>query len=221
MITDHDIAELCAGIYATGQPPVAWDLFDLPPDGIAFGIKDLGAAKALIFRGSVTVQDWLCDAEAVADPFQHAGLGPVHPGFFAGLPELWARLKPTLSEKPCIVAGHSLGAGRASLFTGLMVLDGATPLRRVCFGEPRPAFPQAGAIIAEAGGRSYCNANGRAHDLVTDVPFTTWIEDYVHPTALAPVCAPPTEADVTRDALFAWHSMSLYASVTPAVTIVP
>jgi lipase (class 3) len=220
MITDHDIAALCAAIYAPpGQLPAAWDQLELPADGIAFGIKDLGAAVALVFRGSVTVADWLCDAETVADPFEHAGLGPVHPGFFAGLPELWMRLKQTLTAKPCIVAGHSLGAGRASLFTGLMVLDGHTPLRRLCFGEPRPGFPKAASIVAAANGRSYRNGNGRAHDLVTDVPFTTFIEDYVHPTPLAPVCAPPSDADVQRDALFAWHSMTLYASVTPALTI--
>lgn len=219
MITDHDIADLCLGIY-DGEPPVQWDQLELPADGISFGIKDLGAAVALIFRGSITIDDWLRDAEAVADPFVQEGLGPVHPGFFAGLPELWARLKPTLIKKPCIVAGHSLGAGRASLFTGLMVLDGHPPLRRVCFGEPRPGFPKSAGIVATVSGRSYRNGNGRAHDLVTDVPFTTWIEDYVHPTPLAPVCAPPSDADVQQDALFAWHSMTLYASATPSVPII-
>jgi len=77
MITDHDIAALCAGIYATpGQPLVAWDQLELPPDGISFGIKDLCAATALIFRGSITIGDWLRDAETVADPFLHEGLGP-------------------------------------------------------------------------------------------------------------------------------------------------
>jgi Lipase (class 3) len=90
----------------------------VPPDGVAFGIKEYPEGIALIFRGSVTLQDWLRDAEAIADPSPHEGLGPVHPGFFAGLPELWTRLKLRLTQKPCIVAGHSLGAARASLFTG-------------------------------------------------------------------------------------------------------
>ena len=67
---------------------------------------------------------------------------------------------------------------------GLMVLDGKPPVRRLCFGEPRPGFPQAAGIIANVRSRSYRNANGRAHDLATDVPFTSWIEDYVHPTPL-------------------------------------
>ena len=163
VITDRDIAELCANIY-TAQSPGEWEQLELPPDGIAFGIKDLGPATALIFRGTKTLPDWLRDLEAFADPDEHADLGPVHPGFFEG---------------------------------------------------PRPGFPQAGSIIAEVRGRSYRNGNGRAHDLVTDVPFTTWIEDYVHPTALVPVCWPPTDDDVQRDALFAWHSFTLYALAVP------
>jgi hypothetical protein len=218
MITDHDIAALCADIYLP-EPQAEWTERVLPDDGVAYGIKDFGTAVALVFRGSVTLPDWLCDAEAIADPLDHAGLGPVHPGFFNGLTDLWAELKPELTKKPCIIAGHSLGAARASLFVGLMVIDNSRPLRRVCFGEPRPGFPQAASIIAKASGRSYCNGNGRAHDPVTDVPFTTWIEDYVHPTPLIPVCEPPTDAEVQQDALFAWHSMMLYAEVTPPVVI--
>jgi len=218
MTTDRDIAELCAAIYL--NPPASeWIQLELPPDGIAFGVKDLGTATALIFRGSDTLQDWLCDLEAVADPLEHAGLGPVHPGFFRGLPELKVRLEPILTTKPCIVAGHSLGAARASLFTGLMVLDNHAPARRICFGEPRPGFQQAADIIAKARGRSYCNGNGRAHDLVTDVPFTTWIEDYVHPSSLVPVCGTPKDEDVRRDALFAWHAIKLYAAATPDIAI--
>ena len=218
MVTEHDIATLCLGIYPE-QPPIEWDEVELPDDGIAFGVKNFDTVTAVIFRGSVTLADWLRDGEAVADPLEHGGLGPVHPGFFAGLPELWERLKPDLIDKKCIVAGHSLGAARASLFTGSMILDDCSPVRRLCFGEPRPRFPKAANIIATVRSRSYCNGNGRAHDLVTDVPFTTWIEDYVHPTPLIPVCAPPTDTDVQRDILFAWHSMSLYASATPAIPI--
>jgi Lipase (class 3) len=218
MISEHDIAQLCLDIYQ-GQP-AQWDQLEVPPDGVAFGIKEFPEGIALIFRGSATLQDWLRNAEAIADPSAHQGLGPVHPGFFAGLPELWTRLKPRLTQKPCIVAGHSLGAARASLFTGLMVLDGKAPVRRLCFGEPRPGFPQAAGIIANVRSRSYRNANGRAHDLVTDVPFTSWIEDYVHPTPLVPICAPPSDADVQRDIFFAWHAMRLYVSATPDIPIV-
>ena len=219
MVSERDIANLCRDIYPGGLPASAWDLLEVPVTGVAFGLKDFGNAVALIFRGSTTIEDWLRDAEATADPFEHGGLGPVHPGFFAGLPELWVRLKPRLN-KPCIVAGHSLGAARTSLFTGLMILDNQPPVRRLCFGEPRPSFPKAAQIIATARGRSYFNGNGRAHDMVTDVPFTTFIEDYVHATPLVPVTATPTDSDVTKLHMFAWHAMHLYASITPEIPII-
>jgi hypothetical protein len=216
MTTDTDIAQLCLAIYSGSG---VWDQLELPDDGIAFGVKDLGAVIALIFRGSTTLPDFIHDSEAIADPLEHDGLGPVHPGFFAGLPELWDRLKNTLANKPCVVAGHSLGAARASLFTGLMVLADHPPVRRLCFGEPRSGFAQSASIIAEVRARSFCNGNGRAHDLVTDVPFTTWIEDYVHATPLIPISVPPSEEDVEQYLIFAWHPMALYASGTPPVPI--
>jgi hypothetical protein len=88
MTTEHDVAELCAAIYQEPQT-VEWDRLELPPDGIAFGIKNFDQSVAVIFRGSVTLPDWLRDGEAVADPLEHEGLGPIRPGFFAGLPDLW------------------------------------------------------------------------------------------------------------------------------------
>ena len=39
MITEHDIAEPCLAIYP-GQPQVEWDGLELPPSGVAFGLKD-------------------------------------------------------------------------------------------------------------------------------------------------------------------------------------
>ena len=47
----------------------------MPPDGVAFGIKEFPEGIALIFRGSATLQDWLRNAEAIADPSAHQGLG--------------------------------------------------------------------------------------------------------------------------------------------------
>jgi hypothetical protein len=88
MTTDTDIAQLCLAIYSGSG---AWDQLELPGDGIAFGLKDLGSVIALIFRGSTTLPDFIHDSEAIADPLEHDGLGPVHPGFFAGLPELWGQ----------------------------------------------------------------------------------------------------------------------------------
>jgi hypothetical protein len=38
MISEHDIAQLCLDIYR-GQP-AQWDQLEVPPDGVAFGIKE-------------------------------------------------------------------------------------------------------------------------------------------------------------------------------------
>ena len=46
MITDHDIAALCADIYSP-EPQAAWTERVLPDDGVAYGAKDLGTADNL------------------------------------------------------------------------------------------------------------------------------------------------------------------------------
>jgi hypothetical protein len=38
-------------------------------------------AMLAVFRGSVTFRDWIRDMLAVANPFVHAKLGPVHAPF--------------------------------------------------------------------------------------------------------------------------------------------
>jgi hypothetical protein len=80
MTTEHDVAELCLAIYQEPQT-VEWDELELPLDGVAFGIKNLDQSVALIFRGSVTLPDWLRDGEAVADPLEHEGWVRSTPGF--------------------------------------------------------------------------------------------------------------------------------------------
>jgi len=47
---------LCLAIYSSGG---AWDQLELPEDGIAFGVKDLGTVIALIFRGSTSLPDFI------------------------------------------------------------------------------------------------------------------------------------------------------------------
>ena len=44
MTTERDVAELCLSIYEE-QQTVEWDELELPPDGIAFGIKNFDQAR--------------------------------------------------------------------------------------------------------------------------------------------------------------------------------
>jgi hypothetical protein len=210
--SDAGVAALCNAIYAyPGFPRIGFDHLEAPDqdDGVCWGLKKLGDIDCLVLRGSVTPQDWLRDFAALANPFAHIALGPVHPGFLAGMEAAWAAMKPRLGRK-VIVAGHSLGAGRAAILTGLMVLDGRAPLTRLTFGEPRPGFPQLAKLIDRVPARSYRNGNGVAYDLITDVPIAIGIEDYVHPCHLSDVCEEPGPNWTRRWGVFAWHAMPLY-----------
>jgi hypothetical protein len=94
-------------------------------------------------------------------------LGPVHEGFDEGLDELFEKALPYLGQRPYIV-GHSLGAGRAWLFGGRLVVAGNVPTRITVCGSPRPGCQQLRTILEPVSKVSFKN---RA-DPVTDVPLT-------------------------------------------------
>jgi hypothetical protein len=213
-VTDKDIAELCVDIY---NPPesqkVTWDHFDSGADSdqICWGIKVLDTVDVLVFRGSSTFEDWRRDFDVWASPFGHSKLGPVHPGFLLGIDQVLQEYRDA-SKGVLFVAGHSLGAGRASILCGLAIAAGITPVGRVVFGEPRPGFQQLANLIAPISeSRSYRNGkpNTFDHDLVTDVPYYLGLYQYVHPTTLIDVSALPPLLDDWG--LFSYHHMQLYA----------
>lgn len=214
MIADADIAVLCAGIYAPDRPGgIVWDHYDsgAASDGVCWGLKHIGTDTVLVLRGSVTTQDWLRDLYAVANPFHHDDIGPVHPGFLSGMRTVERELGNLISKSQSLyIAGHSLGAARAAILTALLVFDGWEPTARVVFGEPKPAFMPLAKMIAHIPGRSYRNGDSVHHDLVTDSPFSFPPEQYVHPTPIIPVCARPDGDLFQRNGIFAWHHMGLY-----------
>jgi hypothetical protein len=71
MPSDAAIVALCAEIY---QPPAiggAFDYYDAGvDDGICWAVKRLDGFDVVVFRGSVTRQDWLRDVQALAMPSQ-------------------------------------------------------------------------------------------------------------------------------------------------------
>src|ERR1019366_5991243 len=105
MLDDLTIGKLICGIYADGSaPPVQWDHFN---DGdsddrpyICWGIKTIQSWDVVVFRGSVTVLDWLRDLMAWVNPSMHDALGPVHPGFMEGMDETWKSIKPLIKNTP-------------------------------------------------------------------------------------------------------------------------
>lgn len=211
---DAQLVDLCVALYAGSD---GFDHVDLGlDDGVAWGLKHLAEADAVILRGSVTVADWIHDGQAVSTVVPHyEALGPVHAGFAIGMPQMWGELADMLRQThPVWIGGHSLGAARACILAGMMLAEGIEPDACVRFGEPRPGFAPLAALLnrADMYQASYRNAGPWGHDYVTDVPFALGAFPYTHPIPLTDVDAPPTGELMQRFGLFAGHHASLYAS---------
>jgi hypothetical protein len=99
-ITTHDVALMCDAIYARpGAPPEAWDHLDdgTDSDGVCWGLRRMDMADFIIFRGSVTFEDWFRDAANLAVPWRDSQLGPVHPGFLLGMRQVWNEVVQLIS----------------------------------------------------------------------------------------------------------------------------
>jgi lipase (class 3) len=227
MPPDKDVADLCVGIYAyPGLPAATWDRFDdgKDSDQICWGVKIVDDCDVLVFRGSTTFEDWRRDFNVWADPSVHSKIGPVHPGFLDGLDQVLQEYQEFRGNpgRKLVVAGHSLGAGRASILCGLAIVAGIVPAGRVVFGEPRPGFPALAQLLSSIpDSRSYRNGkfNSFEHDLVTDVPVRIGPLQYVHPTRLIEVSALPPPDD--EWGVFSYHHMQLYARALAQGSIRP
>jgi len=85
MPTNGETAALCAAIYDPSFKD--WDYYwdGTAPDGICAGI----VKNNLIFRGSITKEDWERDFEVIklGAPKEHPQFGIVHAGMDEGLDE--------------------------------------------------------------------------------------------------------------------------------------
>jgi hypothetical protein len=214
MPTDAAIVALCAEIYLPSAIAGAFDYYDAGmDDGICWALKRLAGFDVVVLRGSVTIQDWLRDVQALAMPSR---IGHVHSGFYTGMEHMWADLKQLLSQ-PAIVTGHSLGAARAAVLSALMTVDGVPPVARVVFGEPKPGLLDFAKLITGVPARSYRNGDDRHHDLVTDLPLSFPPTQFVHPTSIVPVCCRPTGDRFSTMGVFAYHHIELYQAALAAV----
>lgn len=185
-MTDADICDLVAATYDPGS---TWDFQDsgANDDHVYWCVKVAPGALHIAFRGSVDNTDWQRDFLAVTAnpaPFNHKSLGPVHAGFFVGIPDVWAELKGIVAKValPVMFEGHSLGAAHAALCAALAVCDGISPAGLVLFGEPNEGFQQFAGALAAVPVRSYRNRREvplPLHDPVTDVPFRLPLFPYV------------------------------------------
>lgn len=208
-VTDKQVVDWVASLY--GADPQFDDLLWPEADaGVCTGLKRLDGIDLIIFRGSTTGTDWERDFLAVPLPSRaHPKLGWAHPGFLIGLDTALERYRPLLrSGVKTIVAGHSLGAGRAAEFGGLLLADDPDlDLEAVLFGEPRSGCETLRHLWAGKPYRSYRNADpsGAGHDLVTDVPTDP---PYCQNRPLIDVFGAPAPTDPWG--LFKYHHVQLY-----------
>jgi Lipase (class 3) len=214
-MTDRQLANIELAAYGHPATSGGWEWFG-EVAGVKFGHTFFGGASIIALPGSETVRDWILDFEALA--VEHDGLGPVHKGFFTGLPEAYAAMKARPLRPRVIVIGHSKGAAAAALLCGLMALDDRPAALRVVWGEPLSGFQTLKDVLADLPQRSYRNAGDGWHDPVTDVPLRLPpLEAYTRVCPLTDVCAPPPPEDAWG--LLRAHHMELYAAATPEVAI--
>lgn len=203
--SDAEIVGLMAKLY----DPRAGD-FDHIEDpgidsGICWAVKHYEDVDALIFRGSMTKEDWfrdfLSEMSAPASSIPGAKFGALPLGFAAGMRDA-AAVWPASCGPRLVIAGHSLGAARAAIAAGLALQDGAGVERLVLCGCPRPGTKTLKNFLIRRCGSiaSYRNLSDPVCDVPTDPPW----EHVVEFTALN---QPPSPGvwSIFRD-----HSIYLY-----------
>lgn len=224
-LTDLDAARAVADLYdpAIGTDPSKWLHLDAggDDDQVYWALRDLGPALGLLYRGSILGVDWERDFEAY--PYQDPDLGLVHGGMFQGMRKSVEEAHALIAGRPYLVAGHSLGAGRANLATGLGVVRDHVPLATVLWGEPRAGGDRLVGLNATVRLRSYRNTDGGIiHDPVTDLPPALPVP-FRHAGGssrpLLDVVEPPGDfADVIPTN---YHHFALYLAATAKLNPVP
>ena len=181
MIQHQLLAQLSQYIYSVNTS--YWDHY-LEQDGVVLGVKKSGDADIVVFRGSDNLEDWRRDLDEV--PKYHPILGFIHQGFLDGMDKVAQTLIPALGPS-IVVTGHSLGAARAWILSGLLSAACKPAAQVTVFGSPRPGFKKLREVIMDGGS---VNTSYRDRlDPVTEVPYL--LGEYVHVVEPIPVdCAP-------------------------------
>ena len=173
MITALQCVETCQALYSGS----AFDrLFTF--DSVVVGVQFMPDNQDLVvFRGSVTPEDWLRDADAV--PSWDDTLGYCHAGFLEGVHDVYQEIVGAVRPGASVTfTGHSLGGARARLVAALFAANALPVAQLVVFGSPRPAFRKVSDIINKPGAMKHSSYRNR-QDVVPTMP-PGWI-GYVHP----------------------------------------
>ena len=175
---DLECAQLMQELYnlkpgGSDNGPFNFVLREATDYGINVGILEDEKFIFMIFRGSVTQEDWARDAVSFL-PETLPGVGTFPLGFSQGLEECRSTLYQYIrNAKPVILVGHSLGAAHAGIMGQIMTRDGGTPARTVLMGCPNLVPDSAKGELINAGPViNYKNGD----DFVTDVPPIDWTQ---------------------------------------------
>ena len=202
MISDKDLADLCAASYNNASQ---WDhLWTQNLDNpVWVALKKVSSiAKdqwVVVFRGSISIEDWFLDA-ASATCHEHYLLGKVPWGFFDGLEQLYTEISDIIGDG-AYICGHSLGAARAVLFAGLLTARGLPPASIIGFGCPNTGCEQLTRILHPLSGRLYRNRE----DPVPLVPYPLPLLPWQKPWDQIKINEPPVDSDPLAD-----HRIFLY-----------
>lgn len=211
MVTDRYIAGLVSQLYA-GKTQGWYFVDNGDDDGIVWGAVVLDGVFIAVFRGTVNAGDALRDIDFWPCLTR---LGAVHWGFHTGVWKVAREILSLADGMPIIVAGHSLGAARASIAAGYLTVWDKPPIARVVWGEPRPAFMLLRRILKPLKvSRSYRNTFGDDCDPVTMVPFKLGPFAYQHPTEPIALAAPNPGLDP-----IGLHRFATYLSLTPDTNV--
>jgi hypothetical protein len=211
-VTDAEICAAVAELYAGGA---AWDHYwpAIVDRGVECAMRQQGDADLVVFRGSMTLVDWIRDAiselDQPLDGFRAIGDLPL--GFGLGMVEVHRALGAVLRPgKRLIATGHSLGAARAAIFAGMMAQSAGSVGDLVLFGCPRPGRQPLKAALSAWSIRSYRNRHDRVCDVPTDPPDShvaefIQLEERIDWSALSAIARIEELADPFRD-----HHIALY-----------
>lgn len=202
MITAAQCAEISSQVY---QDKILWD-HQWEVEGVVCAHRKIDSDNVLVFRGSVTAEDWLDDFDTV--PVCDHEIGFCHQGFLGGMDEILAAIASSNLIGPLILTGHSLGAARARIAAAKLLIRKQAVSSVTVFGSPKPGFANTRRIFEKSGIQhtSYRNRE----DPVPLVPFTLLpLLPWEHTEPWTKVDSAPSidNLDPLRD-----HSIALYVA---------
>ena len=147
------------------------------------GISDINRAIYVIFRGSMTITNWLDDFDTLMTNYPYCASCSVHAGFYYSAQSVKddvvyavQALHKTYPNYEVIVGGHSLGAALATLTAVNLFHNDISNLRHFSYGSPRLGNAAAAAYISNLLPEIVRTTHYK--DIVPHNPFTHF--GYVH-----------------------------------------